>query len=1131
MVFMGSVKYPEENQYDAFISNHGGSCNACTEGEYTVYQFEIASRYFAKGLDLMANCFIAPLLSFTSADREINSIESEFNIARVNDGVRSQQLFCHDAQPGHVIGKFSWGNVASLKTAPLSAGVSIQEILVDFHKLHYVPSNQKMVVLAPKTLDALQADVVKSFGHWKKEGMETAEVEEGRKGGGGESSPAKSSSKKRSFAATVVVQPKKGKEKTKGKGKGGGAAAVAVAATSSVALLPLRDCLSGLQSVKPLRVDALGVVTRVVPVKNMHKLSLAFQLASQLSGYRAKSSSYVSHLVGHEGPGSLLSLLKSLNYATGVSAGISSGNFDENSMFSIFLITVNLTSVGVANWLDVAQKVFEYLEMLRRAGPVDWIEEEIRKMSQVCFDYLDEEDEEDFVERLAVDMQPLMGIDRHDLLASPFLHFEYNPASISYLLSEMVARNAKIDLTSAAFVGNATRKGKGKAEGKSMAEHEGEDEEDEEEGEGEWEDDEQGSEDEDEDEDPATGGGDLGAAEEGAVLSPEAIRSLYTGPPQWLYLVLPPDAATRAPLLEPHFGTEYWKDAIPEEIMEGWSTPEPSALLSLPPRNPFIPEDLSLVASSSSAATVSSPSSSSSPASIATASTAPSKVIDEPGLTAWHFVDSRFNTPKAAIIIRITSPVACASPLAAAMQELTCKLLRDGLNESLYLASMAELSCSIKTIDIGFQISISGFSDKIFTLAELVIKRLFDPANFLDSSAFGREAELLVRELRNVGLKASQSASSARLLSLKPSMHSAGSKLDALLGAKEAVVSSSSSSSSSSGSISSSSSSSVRITVNDLLSHVRLFLSCMCVDMLGQGNVSADRLIRFVEFFRASAATQSVSSSSSLTMMGKIEEEGRIALSAEAFPAQPILRISPNQPLVVFLPPQNPDESNVCVECYFQVGAFSIELAAKLDLLEQVLSEPFFDSLRTKQQLGYSVSCGMRNTFSVVGFCFQVVSSAYSVTQVQAAILAFASDVPKLVLKLSEADFDSHIESVRNSYLQPDATLEEAAASSWNEIEDRQFDFEKKHKLAAVVSGLSKSALAKFGADVLFPASRKLLCVQASFEGAPAPVIDPVTVGASVSASASAPMLPLLAFASPNQLHAHPSTSYFDSLC
>ena len=46
MVFMGSEKYPKENGYDQFVTAHGGFCNAFTEGEFTVFQFDVTCEYF-----------------------------------------------------------------------------------------------------------------------------------------------------------------------------------------------------------------------------------------------------------------------------------------------------------------------------------------------------------------------------------------------------------------------------------------------------------------------------------------------------------------------------------------------------------------------------------------------------------------------------------------------------------------------------------------------------------------------------------------------------------------------------------------------------------------------------------------------------------------------------------------------------------------------------------------------------------------------------------------------------------------------------------------------------------------------------------------------------------------------------
>lgn len=48
MLFMGSSKYPDENEYDSFISKSGGGSNAFTECEYTLYHFDVLPQHLEK---------------------------------------------------------------------------------------------------------------------------------------------------------------------------------------------------------------------------------------------------------------------------------------------------------------------------------------------------------------------------------------------------------------------------------------------------------------------------------------------------------------------------------------------------------------------------------------------------------------------------------------------------------------------------------------------------------------------------------------------------------------------------------------------------------------------------------------------------------------------------------------------------------------------------------------------------------------------------------------------------------------------------------------------------------------------------------------------------------------------------
>ena len=386
MVFMGSAKYPGENHYDSFVTSHGGSCNAFTEGEYTAYQFDVNAEHFDEALDIFGNCFIAPCLASSSTEREINAIESEFHLAKTSDGSRLQQLFCHQAEDNHILRKFSWGNMNSLKSIPEAHGVDMRATLRAFHSLHYVPENMKLVVLAPQTLDDLAALVSKCFGSWdnpystsamksRKTAAAAMECErsegESKKVKTGDGSGVPVSVSKVDLSSLVIDQSEDC------------SAAAGTVCTGDIR--SLQSCLAPCQGVSIMNSSALQTLTRVVPLKNTHKLSLLWQMPPLSSLYRSKPCAYIAHVLGHEGAGSVFSFLKQKNFATSLSAGVAESNFDDNSLFTLFDITVTLTEQGLANWMYVAQIVFQYMRMLRDNEPDKRIFDELQLVGNLTY--------------------------------------------------------------------------------------------------------------------------------------------------------------------------------------------------------------------------------------------------------------------------------------------------------------------------------------------------------------------------------------------------------------------------------------------------------------------------------------------------------------------------------------------------------------------------------------------------------------------------------------------------------------------------------------------------------------------------------------------------------------------------
>lgn len=51
MLFLGTQKYPKENEYSQFLSEHAGSSNAFTSGEHTNYYFDVSHEHLQGALD------------------------------------------------------------------------------------------------------------------------------------------------------------------------------------------------------------------------------------------------------------------------------------------------------------------------------------------------------------------------------------------------------------------------------------------------------------------------------------------------------------------------------------------------------------------------------------------------------------------------------------------------------------------------------------------------------------------------------------------------------------------------------------------------------------------------------------------------------------------------------------------------------------------------------------------------------------------------------------------------------------------------------------------------------------------------------------------------------------------------
>lgn len=156
MLFMGTKAYPDESEYAQFIHDHGGTFNAFTAPDRTVYLFSIDNNDFVPLLDRFSHFFIDPLFSRSCIDREMYAVDQEFAKNIENDDWRLYMVLKQTGNPNHPNIKFSTGNASTLSGIP-------QDALKQWYQTHYSASIMHLIVLSPIPIEQLVPLVEEHF--------------------------------------------------------------------------------------------------------------------------------------------------------------------------------------------------------------------------------------------------------------------------------------------------------------------------------------------------------------------------------------------------------------------------------------------------------------------------------------------------------------------------------------------------------------------------------------------------------------------------------------------------------------------------------------------------------------------------------------------------------------------------------------------------------------------------------------------------------------------------------------------------------------------------------------------------------------------------------------------------------
>lgn len=420
---------------------------------------------------------------------------------------------------------------------------------------------------------------------------------------------------------------------------------------------------------------------------------------------------------------------------------------------------------------------------------------------------------------------------------------------------------------------------------------------------------------------------------------------------------------------EPIYGAEYGFEVISEDRMDAWRTATADSSMAIRRPNPFIATNFSIVADH--------------PPEDAVTSKEPQRLLDSEKFELYFAPDLTYRQPHAEVSVSfITSDPLYSSAASSLCASIALSLFEDNLNELSYDAGAASLNYSVSSSTRGIFVSVNGYNEKLDTFFIHILERL---ASFRATT----DRYPIIKDEYEMGLRntaqrepISHATSQTHEYCEEPSWSSA----QCLAALESESVS---------------------------LGHVNEFLDSL---------IPVARAIVFVN--------GNVSAQWALQIPKTIE----MCLDFEAPAAQEVTKM--HVPRVVRLPEgvetmvrkevPNEDEENSAIEVLFQVGEHSVEWVhtdASLELLVDIMRTPFFDELRTKQQLGYLVSADLDCWRNVYGLSVSIQGKRASPMELRLRINAFMNSFRDSLCKMSDKEFEKYVNAAVTVRAEPDLTF------------------------------------------------------------------------------------------------------------
>jgi len=384
----------------------------------------------------------------------------------------------------------------------------------------------------------------------------------------------------------------------------------------------------------------------------------------------------------------------------------------------------------------------------------------------------------------------------------------------------------------------------------------------------------------------------------------------------------------------------------------------------------------------------------------------PVKIVEDSLGELFYKKDDHFLQPRSYVYYHLRSPLTLNSIDEAILMDLLSNCLLQLMVEDVYPADMAQLGYALSSAETGITIKVCGLSDKLPRLLDVILEHMVTMENNVTEDLFRAVSEQTRKNYYNHSIKPSKLVRDVRLSVIQDVYWTAFEKHNRIR----------------------------NLSLDQLKQFIKDFRGHAFIQGLVQGNITSKQAMEIDNKVRSSLGFKPLHPEAQTQLRCKEVAHGSHLVQVDGF---------------------NSGDANTLVTNYYQAGPGGIREHTILEIVCTLMEEPVFDTLRTQEQLGYSVFNTLRNTFGVLGFSVTVNTQAtkFSSEHVDQRIELFLA---KFVSEhLNAEKVEEVVRTLNKQKVRADVTLAEEVNRHWGEIMGMEYNFNRNQKEIQALATIS----------------------------------------------------------------------------